>query len=99
MLWSLPLAPLAAGIVIWTLRPAMAASGHRSPQVTRDRVALGTCGAMALAATLAIAVWAAVTQPSAAYRWGAGLSLHARLGDVGGIVAVLVPAIALPIVG
>jgi NADH:ubiquinone oxidoreductase subunit 5 (subunit L)/multisubunit Na+/H+ antiporter MnhA subunit len=50
-------------------------------------------------ADLGSAIWAAASRPSASYRWGAGLILHASLDPVGRVVAILVPAVAAVVVG
>ncbi len=86
MLWSLPLLPLLAGAAIWA-RPS------------RHRAVLGGGAVAALMATLALAIWAAATGPSASFGWGgATLSLYASVDEIAGIAAVLVPTVALPVV-
>jgi NADH-quinone oxidoreductase subunit L len=86
MLWSLPLLPLLAGAAIWA-------------QPRRGRPLLGSAGVVALLATLALAVWATATGAMATFAWGVeGLSLYASVDRIAGVMAVLVPALALPIV-
>ncbi|CAN5129317.1 hypothetical protein BH20ACT9_BH20ACT9_03430 [soil metagenome] len=87
MLWSLPLAPLVAGLAIWSTRPRR-----------RERVTLGALGALALLATAGLAAWAARAHPRAGSGWGGGLTLLLGVDDVAGLVAVLVPLVAAPIV-
>ncbi|MBW3601137.1 MAG: NADH-quinone oxidoreductase subunit L [Actinobacteria bacterium] len=87
MLWALPLTPLAAGLAIWRTRPPR-----------RERLTLGTAGALALLVTAGIAAWAAWTHPGAGYGWAPGVTLLLGVDDVAGVVALLVPLVAAPIV-
>ncbi|MDP8977617.1 MAG: NADH-quinone oxidoreductase subunit L, partial [Actinomycetota bacterium] len=87
MLWSLPLVPVVAGLAIWRAHPRRG-----------ERLALGAMGALALLATAGIAGWAAWAHPRAEYGWGSGVTLLLGVDDVAGVVAVLVPLVAAPIV-
>lgn len=87
MLWSLPLAPLVAGLAIWRTRPRR-----------RARPLFGALGVVALLATAGIAAWAAWARPQAGYGWGGGVTLTLGVDAVAAVVAVLVPVVAAPIV-
>lgn len=85
MLWLVPLLSLLGAATIIALRRA------------RERL-----GAVALAATLATlmaAIWAAVARPAAGWPWGAGLGLTLAAEGPGRVMAVLVPAVAAPVIG
>lgn len=97
MLWSLSLLPLLAGAAIWAGQPVAALIGQRRSEA-RHRLVVGAAGVVVLLATLGLALGAAWTRPQASYRWGAGLSLHASIDPIAGVVVVLVPTVALPIV-
>ncbi|MEO7556879.1 MAG: proton-conducting transporter membrane subunit [Acidimicrobiales bacterium] len=86
MLWLLPGLPMLAAPALWV--------GARN----RSRALLGTGAASVLAATVALAAWAATARPGAAYRWGAGLTLRLTVDDPAAVVAVVVPAVALAVV-
>jgi NADH-quinone oxidoreductase subunit L len=79
--------PLVAGAASWGLvrddRPT-----------TRGRLA-GVAG-LVLAATLGLAVAAAVTGATTSWAWGAGIELVLASPPLAGVVAVTVPAVALP---
>lgn len=62
-----------------------------------SRRALGLGATASLAVTLAIAVWAAVWQPSATVPWGAGLELHLGVSGTSRPPIVLVPLVALAV--
>lgn len=85
MLIVLVVLPVLAGVGLW-------ASGARS------RAVLGGAAVAALAVTLGVAVWAAVTQPHLALRWGSGLDLALEVSAVARAPVVLVAFVALPIV-
>lgn len=53
---------------------------------------------VSLAATLAAGVWAASTQPTAAWDWGGALELTAAVEGFARVMVVLVPVVALPVV-
>ena len=92
MLWALPLVPLLAGPLLW-------AGAERAASEPRGRrLLLGSGASVVLAATLGLAVWAAASDASAAYGWSAALLLEVAAGPIAGVVAVLVPAVALPVV-
>lgn len=84
MLWTLPAIPVAAATAVLTLR-------RRPPAAVG--VALG-----ALVITLALAIWAAVVQPTTTLRWGAGLELTAAVTGFARVMVVLVPVVAVPVV-
>lgn len=81
--WSLALVPLVGGAVVWAL-------GRR--RVTPG-LAIG-----ALVATLGLGVWAAAAQSEAGFAWGGRLGLSLEVAGISRLMAVLVPAIALPVV-
>ncbi|MFP5319159.1 MAG: proton-conducting transporter membrane subunit [Acidimicrobiia bacterium] len=83
MAWLLLLVPLAAaaGLTALGRRPA----------------ALLAASVGAMAATVAVGAWAAAAQPSAAWRWGAGIALGLSVEGLGRVMVVLVPAVALPV--
>lgn len=84
MLWLLPLLPLAAAAII-ALMPAR----------RRMLTALAVGAELVL---LGLAVWAAAATPSASWSWGPHLALELAIGDLGRVMAVLVPAIAAPVI-
>jgi NADH:ubiquinone oxidoreductase subunit 5 (subunit L)/multisubunit Na+/H+ antiporter MnhA subunit len=84
------LLPLVAGVGVWAL-------GARVPLARRPWV-VGSASVLALAATLILAVLAAVGHSEVSLRWGAGLVLSLLATDVAGVVAVLVASVAIPVV-
>lgn len=86
--------------MIWlvALLPALAAPALWFFGRTASRATLGAVGCSVLAATTALAGWAAFARPTGAYRWGAGLTLHVGVGDAAATMAVLVPAVGLVVV-
>ncbi len=60
--------------------------------------ALGPVAVAVLAATVAVGVWAALTEPSAALRWSPAIELRLAVEGFGRVMVVLVPLIATPIV-
>ncbi|MGI8574162.1 MAG: NADH-quinone oxidoreductase subunit 5 family protein [Egibacteraceae bacterium] len=93
MTWSLALLPLCAGLLLWAWQ---AVAGRRSVATTRLVLAGGA--ASTLVALGALAGWATVLHARAEAAFGAGLVLSAELTAEAGVVTVLVPVIALPIV-
>lgn len=83
MLWSLALVPALAA-------PALML-------VPGSRAALGTAAGAVLGVTLALAIFAAWVGWESTYAWSDALALTSMLTPVSATVAVLVPAIALPI--
>lgn len=66
----------------------------------RRRALVGTVAVGAVVVTLALAAWSVFCGvPSLTWRWGAGLSLGLDLEGFGRVMAILVPAIAAPVVG
>lgn len=90
MLWLLPLLPVVAGAGLW-------AGGTRVATARRPLV-LGVGGVGTLAVALALAAWAAATDPVATHDMGAGLVLHLAAGPVAGPAAVLVTAVTTAVV-
>lgn len=84
------LLPVAAGAAAWAAA-ARVGSGRR-------RRVTGWIGATGLAATLAVAVAAAVVEAGGSVQLGPGWVLTAETTALAGVVAVLVPAVALPVV-
>lgn len=84
MLWSLPLPPILAGA-------GLLAAGLSA------RSWLGTVAAVALGLTLFLAVLATLDHWSASLTWSETLRLQAALTPLSATVAILVPAIALPV--
>lgn len=85
MAWLLPIVPAAGGVATWWC-------GRRD----RRLVALIGCGVMAV--TMVIALWAASGGATATSPWGAGLGMTLAVTGFARVMAVLVPAIALPVV-
>ncbi len=83
MAWLLLLVPLAAAAGLTALR--------------RRPAALLAASVGAMAATVAVGAWAAAAQPSAAWRWGPGITLGLSVEGLGRVMVVLVPAVALPV--
>ena len=78
------------------LLPALAAAGI---VVLRNRPrALGPFAVGSLAATLALGVWAAATEPTIAYRWSPLIEMRLAVEGFGRVMVVLVPLVATPIV-
>ncbi|CAN5879452.1 hypothetical protein BH24ACT6_BH24ACT6_09480 [soil metagenome] len=94
MPWTLAVVPAVAGALVWSLQPLNAVTG-RAP---RGRWALGVAASTALALTLALAVWAAGERPAGTVRWSVLLPLYAGVDDSAAVMAILVPAVALPVV-
>jgi NADH:ubiquinone oxidoreductase subunit 5 (subunit L)/multisubunit Na+/H+ antiporter MnhA subunit len=89
MLWLLPLLPLAVALLVFV-------GGSRTMSLSRSVVAsLAIGGEVAL---LALAVWAAVAQPDAAWAWGPLLAPVLGVAGLARVMVVLVPAIAIPVV-
>lgn len=88
MLWLLPLFPFVLGIVLITARGSTSLS-------RAILVSLAVGGEVAL---LALAVWAAVTQPVAWWSWGPALTPVIEVAALGRVMVVLIPAIAIPVV-
>jgi NADH-quinone oxidoreductase subunit L len=86
--WLLPLLPLAGALVVLALGRA-----RRSP------AALTSTALATLLAVIAVAVWAAVHAPSAAWAlWGPRLAPRLEVGGIGRTMVVLVPVVAVPVV-
>ncbi|HWB72105.1 MAG TPA: proton-conducting transporter membrane subunit [Egibacteraceae bacterium] len=98
MVWWTALLPLVAGGAIWAGQPLRLLPAAGRPGGRGRRWVLGTMGTAALLATLGLALWAARNRPTATVSWGGGLALHAGIDPVAGTVAVLAPAVAVPIV-
>ncbi|MBW3602787.1 MAG: NADH-quinone oxidoreductase subunit L [Actinobacteria bacterium] len=90
MLWLLVGVPLLAGAVVW--------SAERWTRVAARRLVLGAFAVAGLLATLAVALWAAATDASAAHTVGGGLRLLADVAGPAAVIAVLVPVVGAPIV-
>jgi len=82
--WALPLLPAGGAALVVALARA------RRAQVA---VALGV-----LLATVAVAAWAAAAEPAATWRWSPLLGVQLDSSGFGRVMAVLVPAVATPIV-
>lgn len=80
----LPLLPALAAVIV------IAARG-------RPRM-LGPLAVGALAATVALGLWAAGSQPEAVYRWGPSIELRLAVEGFARTMVVLVPLVAAPIV-
>ena len=86
MLWLLAIVPLAGAAAI--------AVTH-----VRRRSSLGVLACLVLASTLALAASAVVGDWSGTSTWNGLLRLRAALTPLSALVAVLVPAVALPVLG
>lgn len=86
MLWWVALVPILLAPAVY----AAGAAGRRLP--------LALAAAAAMAATLALAAGAAAGGWTATYTWSDLLVLRAGLDPIAALVALLVPAVALPIV-
>jgi NADH:ubiquinone oxidoreductase subunit 5 (subunit L)/multisubunit Na+/H+ antiporter MnhA subunit len=84
MVWTLALLPALTGAALVAAAP-------------RSRGVLALTAGVALAMTLALALMGAVAGWVGAHAWGGPLVLTAALPVAAGVVAVLVPAIALPV--
>jgi len=80
----IPLLPLIAAGLVWLIRG-------------RPRAA-GGMAVVGLVATLAVGVWAALTQPGTSIAWSPAFELALRVDGFGRVMVVLVPFIAAPIV-
>ena len=74
-----------------------ATAGQASRRWTGGGLAALTCGTLAL--TLMLALWAAAGGWTGTLSWNAALQLQAGLTRLSAVVAVLVPAVALPVLG
>lgn len=81
---ALPLLPALAAVIVVAVR--------RRPGVV-GKVAVG-----ALVLTIVIGLWAAATQPDAAFRWGPNIELRLAVEGFSRTMVVLVPLVATPIV-
>lgn len=86
MLWSLALLPMLAGLLLFV-------SGWQR------RARLATAAVAALALTLLLAALATVGDWQGRWDWSATLTLRAALTPLSAVVAITVPAIALPVLG
>jgi len=84
MAWALALTPLMTALVTACL-----------PRHRPARTAAVACGG--LITTLALALWAAAARPTASLRWSDVLALTLEVDGLGRVMAVLVPAVALPV--
>lgn len=84
MLWLLPLPPFVAASVV-LMAPL------------RSRAWLATVSCIALAATLALALWANADHWTGAIAWSTALRLQVLLTPLSAAVAVTVPLVALPV--
>ncbi len=82
--WTLPLLPVVAATLMFAVR-------------RRDR-GVALLGVGSLIAVLVSALWAAVTSPTAAWRWGGGLELTLAVDGFSRVMVVLIPVVALPVV-
>ncbi|MDQ3385770.1 MAG: NADH-quinone oxidoreductase subunit L [Actinomycetota bacterium] len=83
MAWLLLLVPSAAAVAVLLCR-------HRRSSL----LAVATAGAVA---TLVVAGWAAIVEPTATWRWSEALELGIAVEGLARVLVVLVPAIALPV--
>ncbi len=83
-------------LLLLLLVPLTAAAGVLL--LRRHRGVAATIAVGGLVATLVAGVWAAATEPSAAYAWSAAIELSLRVEGFGRVMVVLVPLIAAPIV-
>ena len=89
-LWLLPIVPFVGAVVMYLLATQAGIRGAR---------ALATLSSAILTATLALAVTAIVASfQSSTVSWGPTLQLALELSPIGGIMTVLVPVIAIPVV-
>lgn len=83
-------------LLLLPLLPALAAAGivvlRNCPR------ALGPLAVGSLAATLALGLWAAATEPTVAFRWSPLIELRLAVEGFGRVMVVLVPLVATPIV-
>lgn len=86
MLWSLALLPMLAGLLLF-------ASGWQR------RMGLATTAVVVLGLTLVLAILAARGGWTAQWTWSDVLTLRAMLTPLSAVVAITVPAIALPVLG
>ena len=86
MLWSLALLPMLAGLLLF-------ASGWQR------RMGLATTAVAVLGLTLVLAILAARGGWTAQWTWSDVLTLRAMLTPLSAVVAITVPAIALPVLG
>ncbi|MFB6375587.1 MAG: proton-conducting transporter membrane subunit [Bradymonadaceae bacterium] len=87
MLWAIPLTPLVVGVLVWGL--------DRTVDLSR-----GLLGAVAVATfglTMGLVAWGWSIGATATFAWGAGLELRLETTPLVGAMALLVPAIALPV--
>lgn len=92
MLWAVVLLPLAAGAVAWPVGDALQRRGRT---VGRP---LGIAVGSVVALVLPLAVAAAVRPAATTLVWGGGLTLELSAAGVAGVLAVLVPFVAAPVI-
>lgn len=86
MIWTLPLLPMLAGVLLFVL-------GRR---MGRARLRLLAVGAELV--LLALAVWASIAQPAGSVPWGAILTPTVGVSGLARLMVVLIPAVAAPII-
>jgi NADH-quinone oxidoreductase subunit L len=94
-LWLLPLAPILGAAMVL-------GAGRLATRLTTNERALmlGAVASAVLLITLVVAIWAATLMPSAEWPWwGPVLRPHIAVTGIARIMVVLVPVIALPVVG
>lgn len=89
----LPLLPLVVGGVIAACGPLTRRIDERAA-----RLVLGSLALVVLAIAFGIAVWAAGALPAVGMSWGGGRELSLALDPLTRLVALLVPAVAAPVV-
>ncbi|MAM55751.1 MAG: proton-conducting membrane transporter [Salinicola sp.] len=91
MLWSVPLLPLLAALVIHGF-------GKRWPSDDRGRAALAVAGVAITVATLLLASVAVTVDWSGTYRWSSRVVLSLGMTPASAVFAIVVPLIAAPII-
>ena len=90
MLWFLPVFPLLAGAGLWLT------DGVTGGRLRRSALGFGAVGTLAV--TTALASWAALARPDAAYRFGAGIDLRIGVDTVAAVTSVLVAIVSMVVV-
>lgn len=91
MIWAVFLLPCAAGLLIWL---GMSGPGSEG----RGRTPLAATGLLALVVTAFLAVYAVSTDASGSLHWSSLLQPGLSSTGTAGLIAVLVPVVAAPVV-
>lgn len=91
MIWAVVLWPCAAGLLVWL-------GGSDPSSDGQGRAPLAAAGVLALVVTAFLAVYAAWVEASGSLHWSSVLQPTLSSTRIAGLIAVLVPVVAAPVV-